>query len=108
MALCPECALNVSTPVTYARDRCAYVVDLTLDSVESTAFGRQGPEVQILSPRPLTDWFINLSTVTNACFIYDSSSYKLRRLPIQLCLMQHSLLFVLKRVDREVARTRVS
>jgi len=29
------------------------VVDLTLYPVESTAFGRQGPEVQILSPRPL-------------------------------------------------------
>jgi len=38
--------------VTYTRDRCAYVVDLTLPTVESTAFGRQGPEVQILSPRP--------------------------------------------------------
>ena len=53
MALCPECALNVAIPVTYTRDRCAYVVDLTLYLVESTAFGRQGPEVQILSPRPL-------------------------------------------------------
>jgi len=40
-----------SIPVTYTRDRCAYVVDLTLVTVESTAFGRQGPEVQILSPR---------------------------------------------------------
>ena len=97
-----------SIPVTYTRDRCAYVVNLTLYPVESSAFGRQGPEVQILSPRPSTDWFITLSTVTNACFIYDSSSNKLRRHPIQLCLMQHSLLFVLKRVDREVARTRVS
>jgi len=38
-----------------------------------TAFGRQGPEVQILSPRPLTDWFITLSTVANACFIYNST-----------------------------------
>ena len=47
MALCPECALNVSTPlqsrsVTYVRDRCAYVVDLSLVPVESTAFTRQG------------------------------------------------------------------
>ncbi len=42
-----------SIPVTYTRDRCAYVVDFTLYTVESTAFGRQGPEVQILSPRPL-------------------------------------------------------
>ena len=41
-----------SIPVTYTRDRCAYVVDFTLYTVESTAFGRQGPEVQILSPRP--------------------------------------------------------
>ena len=62
-----------SIPVTYTRDRCAYVVDLTLATVESTAFGRQGPEVQILSPRPLTDWFITLSTVANAYFIYDST-----------------------------------
>ena len=42
----------------------------------TTAFGRQGPEVQILSPRPLTDWFITLSTVVNACFIYISSGNK--------------------------------
>ena len=54
VVLCPECALNVSIPVTYTRDRCAYVVDLTLPIVESTAFGRQGPEVQILSPRPFS------------------------------------------------------
>ena len=53
MALCPECALNMSIPVTFTRDRCAYVVDLTLYTVESTAFGRQGPEVRILSLRPL-------------------------------------------------------
>ena len=52
MALCPECALNVSIPVTYTRDRCAYVVDCSLATVESTAVGRQGPEVRILSPRP--------------------------------------------------------
>ncbi len=42
-----------SIPVTYTRDRSAYVVDLTLATVESTAFGRQGPEVRILSSRPL-------------------------------------------------------
>ena len=41
-------------PVTYTRDRCAYVVDLTLYTVERTAFGRQGPEVRILSPRPIS------------------------------------------------------
>jgi len=63
-----------SIPVTYTRDRCAYVVDLTLYVVESTAFGRQGPEVQILSPRPLTDWFITLSTVYNVI----STTYALR------------------------------
>ena len=43
-----------SIPVTYTRDRCAYVVDFTLYPVESTAFGRQGPEGRILSPRPLS------------------------------------------------------
>ena len=42
-----------SITVTYTRDRCAYMVDLTLYPVESTAFGRQGPDVQIISPRPL-------------------------------------------------------
>ena len=42
-----------SIPVTYTRDRYAYVVDLTLYTVESTAFGRQGPEVRIFSPRPI-------------------------------------------------------
>ncbi|MDP6959971.1 MAG: hypothetical protein QF595_00415 [Dehalococcoidia bacterium] len=47
-----HCALNMSISVTYMRDRCAYVVDFTLYPVESTASGRQGPEVQILSPRP--------------------------------------------------------
>jgi len=36
-----------------------YVVDFTLYPVESTAFGRQGPEVQILSPRPLTSLVFN-------------------------------------------------
>jgi len=41
-----------SIPVTYTRDRCAYVVDLTLVTVESTAFGRQGPEVQSQSREP--------------------------------------------------------
>ena len=30
------------------------MVDLTLALVESTAFGRQGPEVRILSPRPFS------------------------------------------------------
>jgi hypothetical protein len=30
------------------------VVDLTLATVERTAFGRQGPEVRILSPRPIS------------------------------------------------------
>ena len=45
---------------------------------QSTAFGRQGPEVQILSPRPLTDWFINLSTVANVVFIYNSAGTVLR------------------------------
>ena len=55
MALCPECALNVSTPVysshIHAGSGCAYVVDLTLVTVESTAFTRQGSLVQI-QPRP--------------------------------------------------------
>ena len=53
--MCPKCVLSSpfqSYSVTYTRDRCAYVVDLLLAPVESTAFGRQGPEVQILSPRP--------------------------------------------------------
>mgnify|MGYP007004216851 CR=1 FL=1 len=40
-----------SISVTYTRDRCAYVVDLTLYTVESTAFTRQGSLVQI-QPRP--------------------------------------------------------
>ena len=40
-----------SIPVTYARDRSAYVVDLTLHPIESTAFTRQGSLVQI-QPRP--------------------------------------------------------
>ena len=51
MALCPECALNMSTPVTFARDRSAYVIDISLATVESTAFTRQGSLVQI-QPRP--------------------------------------------------------
>ena len=51
-----------SLPVTYTRDRCAYVVDLTLYTVERTAFGRQGPEVRILSPRPISSLvFIDLA-----------------------------------------------
>ena len=40
-----------SIRVTYTRDRCAYVVDLTLYTAESTAFTRQGSLVQI-QPRP--------------------------------------------------------
>ena len=55
--MCPKCVLSSpseSISVTYTRDRSAYVVDLLLAPVESTAFGRQGPEVQILSPRPFT------------------------------------------------------
>ena len=35
-----------SIRVTYTRDRCAYVVDLTLYTAESTAFTRQGSLVQ--------------------------------------------------------------
>ncbi len=43
--LCPKCVHSTpfqSRSVTYARDRCAYVVDLSLVRVESTAFTRQG------------------------------------------------------------------
>jgi len=43
--------------VTFARDRCAYVVDLTLYTGESTAFTRQGSLVQILSPPPFSTDF---------------------------------------------------
>ena len=63
MALCPECALIMATPVTYTRDRCAYVVDLTLYAVESTAFTRQGSLVQIQPRPPFSTAFSVLSLV---------------------------------------------
>ena len=55
-----------SIPVTYTRDRSAYVVDLLLAPVESTAFGRQGPEVQILSPRPFNQTLTFVANLKSA------------------------------------------
>ena len=50
-----------SIPVTYTRDRCAYVVDFTLYTVESTAFTWQGLLVQI-RPRPLYFQYLTFDT----------------------------------------------
>ena len=64
-----------SIPVTYTRDRCAYVVDLTLYTVESTTFTRQGSLVQSQSRPPFYPFnfnklggflfFCRLSVLTN-------------------------------------------
>ncbi len=54
MALCPECALNVSTPVhSSTRDRCAYVVDLTLYPVESSVVAVWGRRFKPSNPNHL-------------------------------------------------------
>ena len=48
-----------SIRVTYTRDRCAYVVDLTLYTAESTAFTRQGSLVQIQPCPPFISLVFN-------------------------------------------------
>ena len=58
--------------VTFARDRCTYVIDNSLPTVESTAFTRQGSLVQIQPRPPFFPVFTGLSTVSNACSICNS------------------------------------
>ena len=65
-----------SIPVTFARDRCAYVVDLTLYTVESTAFTRQGSLVQI-QPRPPISYLVAFNIVQNMAYDCSSQSIEL-------------------------------